>query len=165
MATKKEIWDEVINIGKEFGLDEQVMRSLSELLEPKRGGGHSSRIIKTIEGEEYRNCRFTGKLWKLDDLIYQNDEMRAAKKDKGYSKIGIPLWNKGQKHIKSLKDEMTNIILSDEPDDKKLKSLKDELKSIEKDNLGNDPKWLVQFATEDQLKEIKNNSYDLDVEA
>ncbi len=162
--TKTQVWNEVLGIAKEFELSEEVIKSLSELLEPKRGGGSSSRIIKTIDGEEYRNCRFTNKLWKLEDLIYQNDEMRELKKDKGYSKVGISLWNKGQKYIKDLKEQMTEIILSDKPDNKKLGKLKNELKEIEAKNLGNDAEWLLQFATEDQLKEIKNNTYDIDYE-
>ena len=160
MATmkKSELWNEVLRIAEENNLSEAAINELSKLLEPKRGGGHSNRIIKDIDGTTYKNCRFTDRLWPESELIYQNDEMREQKKDKGYSKVGISLWNKGQKHIKNIKEEMTNIILADEPDMDKLAALKDELKSIEKNNFGNDATWLEQFATDEQLAELEEIS-------
>jgi len=154
--TKTEQWTKVQEIAKKHKFNEKVMKSLAELLEPKKGGGHSDRIVQIIDGEEYRNCRFTGKLWSLDDLVYQNDEMRKKKKDKGYSKIGISLWNKGQKHIKTLQNKLTEEILKDDPDLETVESLKNEIKEIKVKNLGNNPAWLTTFASEDQKKVLKS---------
>ena len=166
MATlnKSQTWARVLEIIETNKLSDEIKSELSNLLEPKKGQGKTTRIVKTIDDIEYRNCRFTGRLWKLDDLVYQNDKFREEGKDKGYSLVGISLWNKGQKHIKDVKNKLTELILSDIPDVEKVEELKTELKSIETDNLGNQAKWLNQFATEDQLKTIKNNSYELDVE-
>ena len=156
--TKAKLWEQVLNIGKEFKLDEEVMKSLSELLEPKRGGGHSNRIIKEIDGIIYKNCRFTGKLWPETELIYQNEEAKEVGKDKGYSKVGISIWNKGQKYIKDLKNQMTEIILMDKPDAEKLEKLKNELKEIESKNLGNDSEWLMRFLTKEQEELINEQA-------
>ena len=157
--TKTEKWTKVQEIAKEHKINKKAMEALAELLEPKKGGGHSDRIIQIIDGEEYRNCRFTGKLWSLDDLVYQNDEMKGLKKDKGYSKIGISLWNKGQKYVKDLKNKLTDEIMKDAPDVIKIEEFKTELKEIEAKNLRNDHNWLIEkFATSEQLKEIDTKS-------
>lgn len=161
---KTQVWAEVLNISKEYDLSKEAVAALSNLLEPKKGSSSSARIIKMIDGKEYRNCRFTNQLWALDDLIYQNDEKREAKKDKGYSKIGISIWNKGQKYIKDLKDNLMDLTLNEEVDLETLAKLKEKLRDIKEKNLGNNPEWLVQFLSEDQLKELKNKSYPLDIE-
>ena len=156
--TKTEIWTRVQDIAEAYDFSGEAVKALSELLEPRKGGEKSIRIIKEIDGIVYKNCRFTGLLWPEDELIYQNDEKRAEKKDKGYSKIGISLWSKGQKHIKALSNQLTEQILSDQPDAGKIEELKKDLKEIKDKNLGNDYKWLLKFATKDQLKEIKEKS-------
>ena len=161
---KSEIWAEVLKIAEENNLSNEAINALSELLEPKRGGGHSNRIIKTFDDITYKNCRFTGRLWPESELVYQNDQARENGKDKGYSKIGISLWNKGQKYIKGLKDKMTEIILSEEPDMNELASLKDELQDIEAKNLGNNSEWLLKFATDEQKTEIEEKSLPIDHE-
>ena len=155
---KSEIWTKVLEIAENHNLSNEVIKELSTILEPKRGGGHSNRIIKEIDGKIYKNCRFTNRLWSEDDLVYQNDEMKSQGKDKGYSKVGISLWNKGQKYIKDLKQKLLDMMLSEDVDTKKLKKLKDELKKIEEKNLGNDSEWLIRFATEEQIAEIGDKS-------
>lgn len=156
--TKKEIWTKVSEIAANHNLSEVVIKELAEILEPKKGGGSSSRIIKEIDGITYKNCRFTGRLWPESELIYQNDEKRESGQDKGYSKVGISLWNKGQKYIKNLKERLTDEVMKDEPDAEMVKKLKEELTAIQKDNLGNNSEWLGQFATEEQKKEIESLS-------
>lgn len=156
--TKKEIWTKVSEIAANHNLSEVVIKELAEILEPKKGGGGSSRIIKEIDGIIYKNCRFTGRLWPESELIYQNDEKREAGQDKGYSKVGISLWNKGQKYIKNLKERLTDEVMKDEPDAGVVKKLKEEITAIQKDNLGNNSEWLGQFATEEQKKEIESLS-------
>lgn len=161
---KSQIWERVEAIFAEYEIGEEAQKDLAELLKPKGKGSSSNRIIKTIDDTEYRNCRFTGRLWKLEDLVYQNDEKRSESKDKGYSNVGISLWNKGQKKIKDIKNDLTDEIMKDEPDLDKVTSLKGELKEIESGNLGNDFNWLLQFATKEQEKSIKNDSYDINIE-
>ena len=156
---KSEVWAKVLEIKKEHKINEKAFQALAEILEPKKSGGGSSRIIEVINGLEYRACRFTGQLWPLDELVYQNDEMKELKKDKGYSKIGISLWNKGQKYIKDLKNKLTDEIMKDVPDVIKIEEFKTELKEIEAKNLGNDHNWLIEkFATPKQLEEINEKS-------
>jgi hypothetical protein len=162
--TKTEIWTKVLEIIDNYELSTAAATDLEALLKPKSGGA-SNRIVKIIDEVTYKNCRFTGLLWPVDELVCQNDQMKSEGKDKGYSKTGISVWSKGQKYIKSLKDDMTTIILSDEPDMNKLAELKTELKDIEVNNLGNDFKWLEQFLTEDQEKEVKHKALPLDTEA
>jgi anti-sigma28 factor (negative regulator of flagellin synthesis) len=158
--TKSQIWNRVEEIIEDYSLNKEVAEKLANLLEPRTKS--SNRIIKTIDGTVYKNCRFTGRLWPADELIYQNDQMRAEDKDKGYSKVGISIWSKGQKHIKELKNDLTTEILSDTPDSAKVEELKTELKEIETGNLGNDYNWLLQFMTEEQ--ETEYNSVSLPIE-
>ena len=155
---KSQVWNEVKNLieSTEFKskkAKEEFYSHIASLLEPKKGG-HSSRIVKEIDGITYKNCRFTNRLWPTDELIYQNDEYKAQEKDKGYSKVGISLWNKGQKHIKELEASLTEAVLNGEDPT----SFAQELKEIKEKNLGNSPEWLLRFATDDQLKEIEEKS-------
>ena len=156
--TKTQIWNEVQKIAADHKINKKAMAALAELLEPKRGGGHSNRIIIEKDGITYKSCRYTNRLWPVDELIYQNDEMKTQGKDKGYSKVGISLWNKGQKYLKDLKESLMNEIISDDPDQKKVKEMKEQIKEIEEKKLTSDPNWLIQFATEEQLKEIEEKS-------
>ena len=149
--TKSQIWTSVQAIIENYNLEDEVAKKLASLLEPRTKG--SNRIVQVIDGTVYKNCRFTGRLWPETDLIYQNDEMRTEGKDKGYSKVGISIWSKGQKHIKELKNDLTDLILSDNPDSTKVEELKTELKEIESGNLGNDYSWLLQFMTDEQQLE------------
>jgi len=155
---KSELKTKISEVLSNYGqLDTELGKELLQLVTttPK-----SSRIIKMIDGEEYRNCRFTGRLWPLDELVYQNDEYRTQGKDKGYSKIGISLWNKGQKYIKNLETKMIDLIMSGEDASK----VATELKQIKENNLGNKPEWLLQFATPEQEEIMKSKSYPLDFE-
>ena len=156
--TKTEIWNKVQEIAAEHRINKKAMAALAELLEPKKGGGHSNRIVVEKDGITYKSCRFTNRLWPEDELIYQNDDMKAKGKDKGYSRVGISLWNKGQKELKEIKEALTNELINDNPNQDKIKELSAQLKEIESKNLNNNPEWLLQFATDEQLKEIEEKS-------
>ena len=125
----------------------------------KKSDTKSSRIIKMIDDEEYRNCRFTGRLWPLGELVYQNNEHRTQGKDKGYSKIGISLWNRSRRYIKSLEKEMLDLIMND---DKDASGVAARLKEIQDNNLENKLEWLLQFASPEQKEIMEFKSYPLD---
>jgi len=163
---KSDTWNATLEIIRTHDLSKEIELELEALLAPKKGGGGTARELFTIDGNDYKYCRFTGTLSLLGDLVYQNDEKKAAKQDKGYSTIGISLWSKGQKHIKELKDKLTEQILSDEPDTGIIGEIKAELKDIAADNLGNDYTWLRQFLTEEQEEYLSENTQSpLDIEA
>jgi hypothetical protein len=155
---KSQLWHEVKNLiestdFKSKKAKEEFYSRIATLLEPKKGG-HSSRIIKEIDGIKYKTCRFTNRLWPTDELVYQNDNAKEEGKDKGYSKVGISLWNKGRKHIKNLEAKLTEAVLEGEDPTE----FAQELKEIKEKNLGNSAEWLLQFATDEQLKEIEEKS-------
>ena len=154
---KSELWNKIQEIGKKHELSKEVMDELSIYLEPKKSGSHSERIEKVIEGKTYRNCRFLNLMVPIEDLVYQNDKMREEGKDKGYSKIGISIWNKGQKKIKDLQQKLTDGVLNGED----VTEVASELKEIKEKNLGNNPEWLKQFETDDQ-KEVVKDYLDID---
>ena len=157
--TKKQMWDKVLELMESHSIENaEFKKELAQLLEPKKGGGASNRITVEKDGITYKSCRLTDRLWPESELIYQNDKMREVGKDKGYSKVGISLWNKGQKYIQNLKNDLTNEIMANKPDKKKLEEMKKELKEIESKKSGNNPEWILKFATEDQLKEIDEKS-------
>ena len=155
---KTQIWNEVTSILEDVKFKsnaekESAIARFEALLKPKSGGGASERPIYTIGGEEYKYCRFTDRYWPLEDLVYQNDELRAQKRDKGYSKIGMSLWSKGQKHLKALGDDITKAVMAG--DMEKSQTIAQELKEIQDQNLANNAAWLVDnFATEEQRATI-----------
>ena len=61
-----------------------------------------------------------------------------------------------QKHIKTLQNKLTKEILKDDPDLETVESLKNEIKEIKAKNLGNNPTWLANFASEDQKKVLES---------
>lgn len=87
--------------------------------------------------------------------------MRAKDKDKGYSKVGIALWTKGQKKLKDLKNEMFELAMADEVDQKKLGEVKKSVQTIIDGNLANDSKWLMNLTTTEQKKLIEENSIEI----
>jgi len=160
---KTQQWNKIQEIASEHKFSDEAMKALAELLEPKKkgGGAHSDRIIKNIDGKTYKSCRYTNRLWAVDDLIYQNDEMREKDKDKGYSKIGIALWTKGQKKLKDLKNEMFELAMADEVNQKKLGEVKKEVLAIQDGNLTNNSEWLMGLATPEQAKLIEESSIEI----
>ena len=149
---KSEIWNKIQEIGEKYSLSEDVMEELGSFLKPKKSGSHSERIEKEIEGKIYRNCRFLNLMVPIEDLVYQNDKMREEGKDKGYSKIGISVWNKGQKVIRDLQQKLTDGVLNGDD----VTEIASELKEIKEKNLGNNPEWLKQFLTDDQKEVVKD---------
>ena len=137
---------------------EEFYSHMAELLEPKRGGGASTRTIKEVDGTIYKSCRLTGRLWPESELVYQNEKAKEEGKDKGYSKVGISLWNKGQKFIRDLETKLVDATINGEDPTE----LAYDLKKIKSEKLGNSPEWIKQFATEEQLKEIEEKSLPID---
>ena len=127
-----------------------ALEAFRELLEPKKAGGASRPEPKMIDEVKYYYCRFTGRYWKAEEMVYQNDAKREKLDDKGYSKSGISLWNKGQKYLKDLQTksvEMAYGIGYDNNDPevfKEGKKLMEEANTIKAANSANDFKWLVE---------------------
>ena len=157
MATKKEMKDQIEAILNNHNIDEELQREILQVFSSKT---KTNRIIKEINGVEYKSCRFTGRLWKPEDLVYQNKDYEVKGKDKGYSKVGISLWNKGRRYIKELEAKVLDKLLSGED----ATSEAEELKEIKEKNLGNSPEWLYQFTTEAQKEDIEIDSFELDIE-
>ena len=106
--TKLQTWNAAMAILNETTFKsnaskDEAIKRFEALLAPKKSGGGSRPEPIDVDGEIYQYCRFTGLYFPTSELVYQNDEMRATLKDKGYSNIGISLWNKGQKYLKDLK--------------------------------------------------------------
>jgi len=151
---KTELWNEVSQIIEAHKISKEAATALEELLKPRKGGSATQRIVKEVEGVIYKNCRFTNRLFPESELIYQNEAAKEEGKDKGYSKIGISLWSKGQKYIKNLENEIVKDVL----DNKDTKEQATELQEIKKNNHGNQPEWLAQFLTDAQVKELEEVS-------
>ena len=136
--TKVQIWSNVLEIGERYELSEEAMNELSTLLKPKtRGSNRPEPII--IDDETYYYCRYTNRYWTSENMIYQNDEKRINLQDKGYSKIGISLWTRGRKIVEGYKDELTQQILSLDPDVSKIEELKENLRTADFNNY----QWLL----------------------
>jgi len=109
--TKTQTWNEAQTILKDLGLysNETVLNRFRDLLEPKKSGGTTKRSAIIHNDEPHYYCRFTGEYFPKAEMVYQNDEKREKNEDKGYSNIGISLWNKGQKDIKDIMKLATEI--------------------------------------------------------
>ena len=155
--TKLQTWNAAQAIINELGLSNKAatiaMEKFEVLLAPKKSGG--SRPEPIIRDEvEYKYCRFTGLYFPKSELIFQNDEAREESKDKGYSNIGISIWNKGQKYLKDLKMKSVEIAYgddqSDEARDEGMK-LHKEAKELEAANSMNTGSYLMEhFLTDEQ---------------
>ncbi len=151
--TKNELWTKVQTIGEHYDLSDEVMKELGELLKPKTRGSNRPEP-KYIGDEPYFYCRYTGTYWPVDDMIYQNDEKKSKLQDKGYSKLGISLWNRGRKFVEKMKSDLTDQILSDEPNQELVKILKEGLRKAD----FNDKDWLYSIATDDERQLIANEA-------
>ena len=157
VPTKTDVWNKVVDIlsNNEINENDEMFKDLSELLKPKKSGARGDRPEPiVVDDETYYYCRYTGRFWKSEDMIYQNDEARNLLKDKGYSKIGISLWNKGQKFIKTMKEELFDEIMSDSPDTEKMSQLKTDIANYD----GNTKESLIEFITDEQSKTIDSDS-------
>lgn len=152
---KSEIWNNVVDIlsTHQISKDTDMFQELENLLKPKTKGQRQNRTIE-FEGDIYYYCRYTGRYWQTIDMVYQNDEARKALKDKGYSKIGISIWNKGQKYLKDRKAELFDEIMSEKPDTEKMEKLKSEISSFD----GNSSYGLARFITSEQEEEMIDSS-------
>ena len=156
--TKLQTWNEAIAIINELGLSKKATQvaisRFEDLLAPKKGGGTSRPEPINKDGELYHYCRFTGLYFPTSELVYQNDEQRSLGKDKGYSNIGISIWNKGQKYLKDLKMKSVEIAYGDDQSDEaraKGMELHKEAVELEKANSMNDYNYLMEhFLTEAQ---------------
>ena len=175
--TKLQTWQNAQEILTSLGLTKEAhyhaMTLFESLLAPKKAGGKSRPQPITNENGTYYYCRFSDAWFKTEDMIYQNAEKREKLDDKGYSNIGISLWNKGQKYIKDGMKRATEInfgIISEynglEGDEltKYAIELYKEIEALKADNKPNDPSWLVEnFITDAQREYIDLNA--LKVEA
>ena len=124
---KTQIWNEVkeLLIEEKKGPNSKLYKELQSLLEPKTKGASLSNPPKEIDGELHFHCRYTDEWFPKSETIFQNDEKRDANKSKGYSKLGISLWNKGQKMMKAKKEELFDLMMSGSEDHDKMAELKD----------------------------------------
>ena len=127
---KTEIWAEVQKILSTNKVKSSVINELSLILAPKVNSGTPKNEL----GQSY--CRYTGLYYDDEDMVYQNEEMRLQGKSKGYSKVGISKWTKGQKYIKDLKMKALNVESIEE-----LAKLRLEILACD----GNSIEWLAQF--------------------
>ena len=155
--TKTQIWSAVQAIITELGLSKkattEAMNRFEVLLAPKKAGGNRPEPID-LDGTLYYFCRFTGLYFPSTEMVYQNDEARAELKDKGYSNIGISIWNKGQKYLKDLKMKSVEIAYGDDQSDEarsRVMELHNEAKTLEAANSMNNSIYLMEhFLTDEQ---------------
>ena len=121
--TKLQTWNEAIDIIANLGLTKKnetiAMDRFEALLAPKKSGGSRPEPI-VHNGELHYYDRYTGLYFPSSQMVYQNDEARELLKDKGYSALGISLWNKGQKYLKDLKMKSVEIAYGDDQSDETL---------------------------------------------
>ena len=161
--TKLQTWNAAIAIIEDLGLSkDKKTKSLAAfelLLAPKKAGGNRPDPIDK-DGILHYYCRFTGMYFPSSEMVYQNDEHRANLKDKGYSNIGISLWNKGQKYLKDLKMKSVEIAYGDDQSDEARNrgmELHKEAKELERCNSMNDYVYLVEtFMTLEQDAKIQD---------
>ena len=159
--TKLETWNAAQAIINDLGLSkDKTTKSLAAfeaLLAPKKAGGNRPEPIDQ-DGTLFYFCRFTGLYFPSSEMVYQNDETRVALKDKGYSNIGISLWNKGQKYLKDLKMKSVEIAYGDDQSDEMREqgmALHKEAKELEAANSMNNHAYLVEhFLTDEQADSI-----------
>lgn len=146
--TKLQTWQEAQKILEELGLasNKTVVSKFEALLAPKKGGGLSRPEPITHNGELHYYCRFTGLYYPSSEMVYQNDDKREKLEDKGYSKIGMSLWTKGQKYLKDMKLRSVEIAYGDDQSDEAREEgmkLHKEAVALEKDNSLNQHGWLM----------------------
>jgi len=155
---KLQTWNAAKEIIESLNLDIELnktaMLKFEGLLAPKKSGGGSRPEPLLVDGVNYYYCRFTNLYFPSSQMIYQNDETRAALKDKGYSNIGISLWNKGQKFLKDMKMKSVEIAYGDDQSDEARAEgmkLHQEATQLTKDNSMNDYNYLMtNFLTNEQ---------------
>jgi len=163
--TKAQQWNKAQEILASLGLskakNEAAMVAFRDLLEPKKSGGSRPEPI-ILNDETFYFCRFTNRYWKSEAMVYQNDEHRAAMKDKGYSAIGISLWNKGQKYLKDLKIQSVEIAYGEDQSDEaraKGMELHQQAQKLTTDNSMNSAIYLVEnFITDEQKVLLESDS-------
>ena len=125
---------------------ELIFNKFEVLLKPKNGG-ISKRKSEFLNDVEYFYCRFTGLYYIKENMVYQNQDKKSKNEDKGYSTLGIKLWNKGQKYLKNLKIRFTEIAYLEDKNDEKLQkeglNYFKESQKLEKDNSTNDYVYLM----------------------
>ncbi len=155
--TKLQTWNAATAIINELGLSKKLeaeaISKFEVLLAPKKSGGNRPEPIDH-NGEIHYYCRFTGLYFPKSEMVYQNDETREANKDKGYSNIGISIWNKGQKFLKDLQIKSVEIAYGDDQSDEALLKGREyhvEAKKLKDANSMNNSIYLMEhFLTDDQ---------------
>jgi hypothetical protein len=151
---KTQTWEKVVEILEGTKISKAKMAELEALLAPKTGTREANII--NYDGEKYAHCRYTDKYWPCDEMVYQNDEKREKCQSKGYSKVGISLWNKGRQYVKRLDEELKATILAGGD----ATNIVEQLKELEESRAWNDPKWLEQFITDEQARIIEQLAID-----
>ena len=155
--TKIQTWNAATAIINELGLSKKLeaeaLSKFENLLAPKKSGGNRPEPIDH-NGELHYYCRFTGQYLPKSEMVYQNDETREANKDKGYSNIGISIWNKGQKYLKDLQIQSVEIAYGDDQSDAVLlkgRAFHVAAKKLKDDNSMNNYAYLMEhFLTNEQ---------------
>ena len=157
--TKTELWNEVKSIIEtEVAKTKQaeVIAKLEPLLAPKKGGGTTRPQPIEVDGETRYYCRYTDAYWPTEEMIYQNEEKREALQDKGYSKLGISLWNRGRKYLDNLQKQVGEALMARDID--RATELNEQLTNLKKQGLTNNAEWLLEnVATEEEREIIENH--------
>jgi hypothetical protein len=151
---KTQIWNEVkAIIEAEVATSKQakVIEALAPILAPKRGGATRPTPIE-VDGEVRYHCRYTDAFWAAEDMIYQNDAKREALEDKGYSKLGISLWERGRKHANKLQAAIGEALAANNVDE--AKQLNEELMLFNNTKPYNDAEWLYNNVANDEERAL-----------
>ena len=162
--TKLQTWNAAMAIldettFKSNASKDEAIKRFEELLAPKKSGGSRNAPLN-IDGQEYPYCRFTGLYFPKSEMVYQNDEARELDKDKGYSKIGMSLWTKGQKYLKDTKMKAVEIAFGEDQSDETRQrgmELHRTAVELEKDNSLNQYAYLMEnFLTTEQADYLES---------
>ena len=145
---KTQTWNKVVEILEGTKISKAKFAELEAILAPKSGSREANTIV--VDGETYTHCRYTNRYWPCDELVYQNETKKAECKSKGYSKVGISLWNKGRQYVKSLDAKLKEAVLNQQD----ATDVVNEIKELESANAWNNAEWLQQFVTDEQTRII-----------
>ena len=161
--TKAQIWNAakvILNetTFKSNDMRDGVIKRFEELLAPKRKVMRKEAI--EVDGILYYHCRYTNLFFPSSEMIYQNEENRTNLKDKGYSNIGISLWNKGQKYIKDLQIKSIEIAYGEDRSEDALEEgmkLHKEAEALKSGNSLNHHEYLMEhFLTNEQAYSLES---------
>jgi len=159
--TKLQTWNAAMAIlndttFKSNEMRDSAIKKFEALLAPKKAGGTKKEALN-IDGVLYYHCRYTNLYFPSSEMIYQNEEHRTNLKDKGYSNIGISLWNKGQKYLKELQIKSVEIAYGDDQSDEAREEgmkLHKEFTKLKFDNSMNNYEYLMEHFLSNEQADV-----------